>query len=105
MKKHNFKKLEIYQRSLRLACELVPLCDSIRPFRLSEQIAGSCISVPSNIAEGTSRRSQLDFIRFLEYAAGSAAELETQLIIYRSIQKKEVSKLKLGSRKQFRFIP
>ena len=84
MKKHNYKKLEIYQRSLELACELMPICDGIRPYKLGEQIAGSCISIPSNIAEGSCRSSHPDFLRFLEYSAGSCAELETQLIILQS---------------------
>lgn len=37
------------------------------------------ISIPSNIAEGASRRSSKEFARFIEIAIGSAFELETQL--------------------------
>ncbi len=95
MKKHNYKKLEIYQRSLKLACELMPICDSIRPYRLSEQIAGSCISIPSNIAEGSCRSSDADFLRFLEYSSGSCAELETQLIILQSQKKAHLNEIKI----------
>jgi four helix bundle protein len=39
------------------------------------------VSVPSNIAEGCSRTSQIDFKRFLEISLGSLFELESQLII------------------------
>ncbi len=39
------------------------------------------VSIPSNIAEGCSRNSQIEFKRFLEIALGSAFELETQLIL------------------------
>ncbi|MFQ5602513.1 MAG: four helix bundle protein [bacterium] len=45
------------------------------------QICRSAVSQLSNIAEGCSRTSQLDFKRFLEMALGSAFELETHLII------------------------
>ncbi|WP_408647944.1 four helix bundle protein [Tichowtungia aerotolerans] len=39
------------------------------------------MSIPSNIAEGSARHHSKDFIHFLRIADGSAAELETQLII------------------------
>ena len=78
---HNCKKLAIYERSLSLAIDFIPETDSIRPYKLAEQIAGSCVSVPSNIAEGSERSSEKDFLRFIEYAAGSNSELITQLKI------------------------
>ena len=42
--------------------------------------------MPSNIAEGCSRNSDIEFARFLEIALGSAFELETQLLAAQSIQ-------------------
>ena len=50
-------------------------------FGLTNQIRRSAVSIPSNIAEGASRKSEKDFTRFLEYSLGSAFELETQLRI------------------------
>lgn len=43
------------------------------------QIQRSVISIPSNIAEGSSRSSSKEFVRYLEIAIGSAFELETQI--------------------------
>ena len=39
------------------------------------------VSIPSNIAEGSSRASNKELSRFLEIAIGSAYEIETQLLI------------------------
>ncbi|HOW45172.1 MAG TPA: four helix bundle protein, partial [Candidatus Aminicenantes bacterium] len=39
------------------------------------------ISIPSNIAEGAARTSDKEFKQFLSIALGSAAEVETQLIL------------------------
>lgn len=50
-------------------------------YSLTNQTRRSAISISSNIAEGANRRSHRDFIRFLNIASGSAAELETQLEI------------------------
>jgi len=42
---------------------------------------GCAFSIPSNIAEGFARHSRAEFLQFLKIAYGSAAELETQLLI------------------------
>ncbi|MGH8175533.1 MAG: four helix bundle protein [Steroidobacter sp.] len=50
-------------------------------FGLTAQMRRAAVSVPSNIAEGSVRRSRRQFAIYLEIALGSLAELETQLII------------------------
>jgi len=50
-------------------------------FGLVTQMRRSSVSIPSNIAEGSGKSSNKDFIRFLEMARSSAFELETQLIL------------------------
>jgi len=79
--KHNYENLEIYKRSLIVSVEIMKIIDDLRPYRLAEQVVSSSISIPSNIAEGAERPSEKDFIKFLGYASGSAAELITQLNI------------------------
>ena len=54
-------------------------------FGLTNQIRRAVISVPSNIAEGFNRGSDKEFIYFLKVAKGSAAEVETQLIISKKL--------------------
>ena len=50
-------------------------------YGLSSQIQRSAVSIPSNIAEGSGRDSDKEFVRFLRIAHGSACELETQFLL------------------------
>lgn len=81
---HRFKELEIWKKS-RIFCSEIYAITATFPsdekFGLINQLRRASVSIPSNIAEGSSRNSQKDFARFLEIAIGSAYEIETQLII------------------------
>lgn len=48
-------------------------------YGLTAQIRRAAISVPSNIVEGCSRESQVEYFRFLEIALGSLRELDYQV--------------------------
>lgn len=50
-------------------------------YALTGQLHRAVISVPSNIAEGSGRRSDVDFGHYLVMARGSLCEVETQLIL------------------------
>jgi len=81
---HNFKKLDIWIKSMDLASEIYLLTNSfpsIERFGLISQMQRSAVSIPSNIAEGSAKSSNKDFSRFLEMSIGSLFELETQLIL------------------------
>lgn len=81
---HNFKKLDIWTKSMDLASEIYLLTNSfpsIERFGLISQMQRSAVSIPSNIAEGSAKSSNKDFSRFLEMSIGSSFELETQLIM------------------------
>jgi four helix bundle protein len=54
-------------------------------YGITSQITRAAISIPSNIAEGSSRYSEKDYNRFVEISLGSSFELETQLLISQAI--------------------
>lgn len=55
-------------------------------YALVNQMRRASVSIPSNIAEGSGRKSDKDFKRFLEFAYGSALELETQIYVSYDIE-------------------
>ncbi|WP_452602821.1 four helix bundle protein [Pontimicrobium sp. MEBiC06410] len=55
-------------------------------FGLRSQITRAAISIPSKIAEGCSRNSEVEFKRFLEIALGSLLKIKTQLIIISELE-------------------
>ncbi|NPA42671.1 MAG: four helix bundle protein [Chlorobi bacterium] len=80
----NFRNYKIWQESLDLVADVYKLIALFPPeekYGLRSQIARAAVSIPSNIAEGSSRKSEQEFIRYLEISIGSAFELETQLLI------------------------
>ncbi|MBK8566952.1 MAG: four helix bundle protein [Saprospiraceae bacterium] len=80
----NFKKLIIWQKGMRIVDLTYKMTDtfpSAEKFGLSSQCQKAAVSIPSNIAEGSSRQSQKDEFRFMEIALGSSFELETQTLV------------------------
>jgi four helix bundle protein len=80
----NFKQLKIWQKGFDISVKSFTLISSFpkeEKFGISLQITKSAMSIPSNIAEGSSRTSEKDYSRFIEIALGSTFELETQLLI------------------------
>ena len=75
-------------RAFELADELVLLVYSITKsfpkeelFGLSNQLRRAAISIASNIVEGCGRRTEADYLRFLDMAHGSAREVKYQLSV------------------------
>ena len=88
MKRHNFKNLQIWLESIELVPKIYAFTSSLPDFEkfgLKSQLNRSSISIASNIAEGSSKRTNKHFIKYLDDSLGSAFELETQLIICRNL--------------------
>ncbi len=54
-------------------------------FGLSSQMRRAAVSVASNIAEGRGRLSQREFRQFLGVAQGSNCEVQTQMLVAKSL--------------------
>jgi len=81
---HNFKKLDIWIKSMDLVIDIYLLTNSFpnyERFGLSSQMQRAAVSIPTNISEGSAKSSNKDFARFLEMSIGSSFELETELIV------------------------
>ena len=81
---YSFEKLEVWQLSRKLVREIYSLTKEFpieEKFNLTNQLRRASVSVSSNIAEGSSRSSLKDQIRFLEIAYGSLMELYTHVVI------------------------
>jgi four helix bundle protein len=81
---HNFRQLRIWIDSVELAKDIYSLTQKFsneHKFGIASQLYRAAVSIPSNIAEGSARKSEKDFRHFLSMSLGSTFELETQLII------------------------
>ena len=86
----NFKELRIWQTGIDIAVKTFQLADTFPKedkFGICQQMTRAGVSIPSNIAEGSSRKSEKDYARFIEISLGSNFELETQVVIAERLAK------------------
>jgi four helix bundle protein len=80
----SYRELTVWKKSIDLVIEVYELTKSFPKeelFGLTSQMRRASISIPSNIAEGHSRKYRQEFKQFIRTALGSGAELETQILI------------------------
>ncbi len=84
----SYEQLKVWQKAMDFveriykAVEVFPKKEQ---YRLTDQLCRAAVSIPSNIAEGSSRKSTKEYARFVSIALGSVAETETQLTIARRL--------------------
>ncbi|MDH5474900.1 MAG: four helix bundle protein [Cyclobacteriaceae bacterium] len=69
--KHNFRELTIWKNSMNLVFDIYKLTKElpdVEKFGLVSQINRYSVSIPSNIAEGTGRRTAKEIVRFFRYS-------------------------------------
>ena len=80
----DYRKLRVWQKSHKLTVATYAVSahfTAARSWPLRNQLLRAAISVPSNIAEGAGRGSDLDFRRFLRHSLGSLNEVEYDLLL------------------------
>ncbi|WP_291783858.1 four helix bundle protein [Cecembia sp.] len=81
---NNYKELDVWKRSIKLAVSIYQHTSTFpmeEKFGLISQLRRCVVSVPSNIAEGSGRKTNKEFSQFLSIAYGSLCELDTQITI------------------------
>ncbi len=89
MPPQSHRELTVWRKAVDLACEVYRLTRQMpkeEAYRMSGQIIRCSSSIAANIAEGNARGTRRDYAHFISIARGSAAELETFLIIIRRLQ-------------------
>lgn len=83
----DFRELVVWQKA-KLALDVYRGTSGFpndERFGLTSQLRRASVSVVANIAEGCGRESEREFGRFLSIAAGSASEVECQLMLSKDL--------------------
>ena len=84
-----FKNLKVWDKAHRLTLDVYRSSRSFpreEIYGLTSQMRRSSSSIGANIAEGSCRRGDKDFSRFLQIAMGSASELEYQIFLAHDLE-------------------
>lgn len=80
----NYRQLQVWQKAIPLVKQVYLLTEHFpksEQYGLSSQLRRAAISIPSNIAEGYCRKSTKEYLRHINIAYASLAEIEAQLFI------------------------
>lgn len=84
----NFREYPVWNEAVDYATYVYEVTSQMPWFEkkgLCDQLQRAAVSISSNIAEGAARSSDADFAHFLDFALGSAFEVETQLTIAKNV--------------------
>lgn len=90
---YNFYRLEVWKLGMELVNDVYQVTKNFpseEKFGLTSQIRRAAISVPLNIAEGSTRRTKKDFAQFVRIALGSL--METMTCIEIALNQKYIDK-------------
>ena len=85
----DFKELKVWHKAYALSLAVYEKSRNFPKeeiYGLTSQLRRAAVSVGANIAEGCGRRSDGEFVRFLQIARGSASEMEHHLLLARDLK-------------------
>ena len=84
----NYRELIIWKKGIELVKMVYALSKSFpaeERFGMISQLTRAAVSIPANIAEGSSRNSEKDYARFIQIALGSVFKVQTYLILAKQL--------------------
>lgn len=105
----NYQELNVWQNGIEIVKEVFSLSKQLtitEKYGMISQMTRAAVSIPANIAEGSSRNSDKDYARFLQIALGSAFELQTYLVIIKELEwaNSDLEKLELSLEQEIKMI-
>lgn len=88
MHTYSFEKLDVWKEAIQLGVKIYKVTNTYpdeEKFGLISQMRRSSVSISSNIAEGTARKSNKDKAHFMNISYGSSLELLNQSIISKEL--------------------
>ena len=85
----DFKELKVWQKAYEFSLSVYLISKSFpreEVYGLTSQLRRATVSIGANIAEGCGRRSDGEFVRFLQIARGSSSEVEHHLLLARDLK-------------------
>ena len=94
----DFKKIKVWEKSHQLTLDIYRLTSSFpntEMYGIVQQMRRAVYSIPANIAEGSCRKSDKDFSRYLHISLGSANELEYFVLLSKDLNYIDESKYQI----------
>ena len=88
-KLNSYRELVVWQKSMNLADRCYRMTRRFKrddQLVLGHEIRKSCVSIPSNIAEGFGRHYTPEYIHHLRFSSGSSNELQTQVELSKRVE-------------------
>lgn len=85
----DFRKLNVWEKAHQNTLDIYKITKSFpveERYGLTSQLRRAAVSVPTNIVEGSSRRTEKDFAYFLQISVGSSSEVEYLILLSKDLE-------------------